>query len=201
MNIQNLKNAIPQEVLSQIPETVEKFKINTPLRLAHFLGQCAHESGNWKLKVENLNYSSASLQSVFRKYFVNESAAAPYARKPQMIANRVYANRMLNGNEASGDGWKFRGRGYIQLTGKQNYISFDATVKENILENPDLVADKYPLLSAAWFWDVNKLNELADKGATDSNVTAITKRVNGGTHGLADRLAKFKTYYKLLTLQ
>lgn len=198
MIIQNLKTVIPIEVLSQIPETVDKFKLSTPLRLAHFLAQCAHESGNWKLKVENLNYSSTALRSVFRKYFINESVAASYARKPQMIANKVYANRMLNGDEASGDGWKFRGRGYIQLTGKQNYTSFNSTVDENILEVPDLVANKYPLLSAAWFWDTNKLNTLADKGATDDHVTAITKRVNGGTHGLADRLAKFKTYYKLL---
>lgn len=198
MIIQNLKTVIPIEVISQISETVDKFKLNTPLRLAHFLAQCAHESGNWKLKVENLNYSSTALRSVFRKYFINESVAASYARKPQMIANKVYANRMLNGDEASGDGWKFRGRGYIQLTGKQNYTSFNSTVDENILEVPDLVANKYPLLSAAWFWDTNKLNTLADKGATDDHVTAITKRVNGGTHGLADRLAKFKTYYKLL---
>lgn len=198
MNIENLKNVISEEVLSQIPETVEKFKLNTPLRLAHFLAQCAHESGNWKFKVENLNYSAAALQSVFRKYFPDEATAAQYARKPESIANKVYANRMLNENEASGDGWKFRGRGYIQLTGRQNYTLFNASVEENVIQNPDIVAEKYPLLSAAWFWDANSLNNLADKGATDADVTAITKRVNGGTHGLADRLSKFKTYYELL---
>lgn len=198
MNLDNLKTVIPQEVLAQIPETVETFKLNTPLRLAHFLAQCAHESGNWRFKVENLNYSAQSLQSVFRKYFPTEALAAQHARKPQQIANRVYANRMQNGNEASGDGWRFRGRGYIQLTGKQNYTAFDAVVKDSILENPELVADKYPLLSAAWFWNANKLNALADKGATDADVTAITKRVNGGTHGLEDRLSKFKTYHRLL---
>lgn len=198
MNIQNLKNVISEEVLSQIPETVEKFNLNTPLRLAHFLAQCAHESGNWKFKVENLNYSAAALQSVFRKYFPDEATAAQYARKPESIANKVYANRMLNGDEASGDGWKFRGRGYIQLTGRQNYSFFNTAVEDNIIENPDLVAEKYPLLSAAWFWDSNNLNTLADKGDTDSDVTAITKRVNGGTHGLDDRLSKFRNYYKLL---
>jgi putative chitinase len=198
MNIQNLKTLISEEVLSQIPETVEKFNLNTPLRLAHFLAQCAHESGNWKFKVENLNYSAPALQSVFRKYFPNEATAAQYARKPEMIANKVYASRMLNGDEASGDGWRFRGRGYIQLTGRQNYSFFNAIVEENIIESPDLVAEKYPLLSAAWFWDSNKLNTLADKGATDADVTAITKRVNGGTHGLEDRLSKFKQYYTLL---
>lgn len=198
MNIENLKTVISEEVLSQIPETVEKFNLNTPLRLAHFLAQCAHESGNWKFKVENLNYSAAALQSVFRKYFPDEATAAQYARKPESIANKVYANRMLNGDEASGDGWKFRGRGYIQLTGRQNYSFFNTAVEDNIIENPDLVAEKYPLLSAAWFWDSNNLNTLADKGDTDSDVTAITKRVNGGTHGLDDRLSKFRNYYKLL---
>lgn len=198
MNIENLKTVISEEVLSQIPETVEKFNLNTPLRLAHFLAQCAHESGNWKFKVENLNYSAAALQSVFRKYFPDEATAAQYARKPESIANKVYANRMLNGDEASGDGWKFRGRGYIQLTGRQNYSFFYTAVEDNIIENPDLVAEKYPLLSAAWFWDSNNLNTLADKGDTDSDVTAITKRVNGGTHGLDDRLSKFRNYYKLL---
>jgi putative chitinase len=199
MNIEKLKTVIPDEVLSQIPETIAKFQLNTPLRLAHFLAQCAHESGNWKFKTENLNYSAPALQSVFRKYFPDEATAAQYARKPEMIANKVYASRMSNGNEGSGDGWRFRGRGYIQLTGKHNYSLFDTIVEENILENPDLVAEKYPLLSAAWFWDSNKLNTLADKGATDADVTAVTKRVNGGTHGLDDRLSKFKQYYNLLT--
>jgi putative chitinase len=198
MNIEKLKTVIPDEVLSQIPETIAKFQLNTPLRLAHFLAQCAHESGNWKFKTENLNYSAAALQSVFRKYFPDEATAAQYARKPEMIANKVYASRMSNGDEGSRDGWRFRGRGYIQLTGKHNYSLFDTIVEENILEAPDLVAEKYPLLSAAWFWDSNKLNTLADKGATDADVTAVTKRVNGGTHGLDDRLSKFKQYYNLL---
>jgi putative chitinase len=198
MNLDKLKGIITDEVLSQIPQTMEKFAINTPLRLAHFLAQCGHESGNWKFKVENLNYSAPALQSVFRKYFPDEATAAQYARKPEMIANKVYANRMANGDEASGDGWRFRGRGYIQLTGRQNYTSFDKVVNDDIITNPDLVAEKYPLLSAAWFWDNNKLNGLADKGATDGDVTTITKRVNGGTHGLDDRLSKFKQYYSLL---
>jgi putative chitinase len=196
--MEKLKGHIPDHVYNQIPDVISKFAINTPLRLAHFLAQCGHESGDWKFKTENLNYSAQALQSVFRKYFPDEATSAQYARKPEMIANKVYANRMANGGEASGDGWKFRGRGYIQLTGRQNYTSFDKVVEENLLENPDLVADKYPLLSAAWFWDNNKLNTLADKGSTDADVTAITKRVNGGTHGLEDRLSKFKKYYSLL---
>lgn len=198
MKIDGLNGIIPQEVLDQLPETISKFEINTPLRLAHFLAQCGHESGNWRFKVENLNYSAPALQSVFRKYFPDEATAAQYARKPEMIANKVYANRMLNGDESSGDGWRFRGRGYIQLTGRQNYSLFNAHIPEDIISTPDLVAEKYPLLSAAWFWDSNKLNSLADKGATDADVTAITRRVNGGTHGLDDRLSKFKQYYGLL---
>jgi putative chitinase len=198
MNLDKLKGIIPDEVLSQIPQTMEKFAINTPLRLAHFLAQCGHESGNWKFKVENLNYSAQALQSVFRKYFPDETTSAQYARKPEMIANKVYANRMANGDEASGDGWRFRGRGYIQLTGRQNYTSFDKVVDEDVLTYPDLVAEKYPLLSAAWFWDSNKLNVLADKGSTDADVTTVTKRVNGGTHGLEDRISKFRRYYTIL---
>jgi putative chitinase len=198
MNLDKLKGIIPDEVLSQIPQTMEKFAINTPLRLAHFLAQCGHESGNWKFKVENLNYSAQALQSVFRKYFPDEATSAQYARKPEMIANKVYANRMANGDEVSGDGWRFRGRGYIQLTGRQNYTSFDKVVDEDVLTYPDLVAEKYPLLSAAWFWDSNKLNALADKGSTDADITAITKRVNGGTHGLEDRISKFRRYYTIL---
>jgi putative chitinase len=115
-----------------------------------------------------------------------------------MIANKVYASRMANGDEASGDGWRFRGRGYIQCTGRYTYTEFDKVVDDDILANPDLVAEKYPLLSAAWFWDSNKLNALADKGSTDADITAITKRVNGGTHGLEDRIAKFRRYYTIL---
>jgi putative chitinase len=193
-----LKGHIPDSVLSQIPETAAKFGINTPLRLAHFLAQCGHESGGFKVVTENLNYSKAALQTLFRKYFPTEGLAAQYERKPERIANLVYANRMSNGNEASGDGWKFRGRGYIQCTGKFNYTKFGEAIKEDILSNPDLVATKYPLLSAAWFWSANGLNGLADKGATDADVTAITKRVNGGTIGLEDRLKHFKEYYSLL---
>ena len=121
-----------------------------------------------------------------------------YERKPEKIANLVYANRMGNGDKASGDGYRFRGRGYIQLTGKDNYSAFDKTVDENILENPDLVATKYPLASAAWFFHKNGLQKIADEGATDAVVTKVTKKVNGGTIGLPDRIKHFNEYYKLL---
>jgi putative chitinase len=194
MNLEKLSKKIPKEVLDQIPEVMEKFKINTPLRLAHFLAQCAHESGNFKATKENLNYGAAGLLSIFKKYFPTEALAKSYERQPEKIASRVYASRMGNGDEVSKEGFKFRGRGYIQLTGKDNYKAFDAMVPEDILANPDLVATKYPLLSAAWFWNKTSLNALADKGATDADVTAITKRVNGGTHGLPDRIAKFKVF-------
>ena len=197
MDIQKLKGHIPDTVLAQIPSVMEKFKIDTPLELAHFLAQCGHESGNFKAVSENLNYSADGLKKIFPKYFpgnLNES----YARKPEAIASRVYASRMGNGNEATKEGFKFRGRGYIQLTGKENYASFDKFVEDDILANPDLVATKYPLLSAAWFFSKNKLNEITSKGADDATVTAVTKRVNGGTLGLSDRIKHFKEFYTLL---
>lgn len=198
MNIDKLKGHIPDAVLSQIPAVMEKFQINTPLRLCHFLSQCSHESGNFKLVTENLNYGPVALLRTFKKYFSTETKASEYARKPEKIANVVYANRMGNGAESSGDGFKYRGRGYIQLTGKTNYAAFDKVVEENIVDNPDLVATKYPLLSAAWFWNSRNLNKVADGGATDEVVTKVTKLVNGGTIGLDDRIKHFKEYHALL---
>jgi putative chitinase len=198
MNISKLKGHIPDSVISQIPDVVDKFQINTPLRLSHFLAQCGHESGGFKLVNENLNYSTKGLLTTFKKYFPTQSLAEQYQRKPEKIASRVYGGRMGNGGEETKEGFKFRGRGYIQLTGKANYMEFDKVVSENILENPDLVATKYPLLSAAWFWGRNKLNSVADQGPTDAVVTSVTKRVNGGTIGLADRIKHFKEYYNLL---
>lgn len=198
MNLNKLNGNIPDNVLEQIPAVASKFEINTALRLAHFLSQCAHESGGFKFVTENLNYSADGLKKVFGKYFTQPGLAEAYARKPEKIASRVYGGRMGNGNEASMDGWKYRGRGYIQLTGKSNYTTFDAFVDDDIVNNPDLVATKYPLLSAAWFFHKNGINSISDKGATDAIVTSVTKRVNGGTNGLADRLKYFNKYYKLL---
>ena len=199
MEIKALETKIPESVLEQIPDVIEKFKIDTPLRLSHFLSQCAHESGNFKFVQENLNYSAKGLMSVFKKYFPNETLAKQFERKPNAIANRVYANRMGNGDFNSGDGSKFKGRGYIQLTGKDNYSAFDKVVEENILDNPDMVATKYPLLSAAWFFENNNLFKICDKGATPDVVLELTKRINGGTHGLIDRQKKFEAFYKLLS--
>lgn len=197
--LDNLKGHIPQAVIDQIPDTASKFGITNTLRLAHFLAQCGHESGGFKAVRENLNYSAKGLLGIFRKYFTNVNLAQQYERKPEKIANRVYASRMGNGNEASGDGFKFRGRGYIQLTGKDNYSLFDATVPESILTDPELVATKYPLASAAFFFKRNNLWAICDRGASVADVIAVTKRVNGGTIGLPDRIKHFNEYYKLLS--
>jgi putative chitinase len=198
MDVNKLKGHVPDAVIAQLPDTIAKFELNTPLRLAHFLAQAGHESGGFKAVNENLNYGAKGLLGIFKKYFPTPEKAALYERKPEKIANLVYGGRMGNGPEATGEGYKFRGRGYIQLTGKDNYKAFDAVVPENLLESPDLVATKYPLLSAAWFFHKNGLHKIADQGATDAVVTSVTKRVNGGTIGLADRIKHFKEYYALL---
>lgn len=199
LKFENLKGHIPDSVISQIPETAEKFELNTPLRLGHFLAQCGHESAGFRFVNENLNYSAKGLMGVFKKYFPNQTLAEQYQRNPEAIASKVYGGRMGNGPESTGEGWKFRGRGYIQLTGKDNYTLFDKEVPEDLLENPDLVATKYPLLSAAWFFHRNGLHKIADQGATDDIVTRITRRVNGGTNGLSDRIKHFNEYYQLLS--
>jgi putative chitinase len=198
MNLDRLKGHVPDAVIGQIPGVMEKFGVNTPLRLAHFLAQCGHESGGFRLTQENLNYSAKGLMGIFKKYFPTQALADAYARKPEKIANKVYGNRMGNGPETSGEGFKFRGRGYIQLTGKQNYTAFDLAVEDDILANPDLVSTKHALASAAWFWKKNGLNLIADTGSSTEVVTKITKRVNGGTIGLADRIKHFKEYHALL---
>ena len=198
LKLSKLKGHIPDAVIAMIPDTAAKFGINTPLRLAHFLAQCGHESGGFRATQENLNYSAKGLMGIFKKYFPNASLAAQYERKPAKIAAKVYGGRMGNGNEASGEGYKFRGRGYIQLTGKENYTAFGKSIGEDILSNPDVVSSKYALLSAAWFFSKNGLHKMADSGASDAVVTQITKRVNGGTIGLPDRIKHFKEYYKLL---
>jgi putative chitinase len=199
LNLDKLKGHIPDTVLAQIPETASKFEINTPLRLAHFLAQCGHESGGFKLTKENLNYSATGLKGTFSKYFKEPGLAESYERKPEKIANKVYADRMGNGPESSGDGSKYCGRGYIQLTGKDNYTAFGKSINEDMTLTPEKVSTHYALLSAAWFFNKNGLHKMADGGATDAVVTSITKRVNGGTIGLPDRIKHFKEYYSLLS--
>jgi putative chitinase len=197
LRIERLKGHIPDSIINQISDTASKFGITSTLRLAHFLSQCGHESGGFKVFSENLNYSADGLKKIFGKYFpgnLNES----YARNPEKIANRVYSSRMGNGDETSGDGYRFRGRGAIQLSGKSNYEAFDKFVEDDIIANPDLVATKYPLMSAAFFFNKNGLWKICDKGSSDSVVTELTKRINGGTLGIDDRIEKFKEYYSLL---
>jgi len=196
MDLNKLKGHIPDSVIAQIPEVMTKFKIDTAVKLSHFLAQCGHESGGFKVVNENLNYGAKGLLTIFKKYFPTEEKAKLYERKPEKIANLVYGGRMGNGAEPTGEGYKYRGRGYIQLTGKANYTEFDKVVTENIVENPDLVATKYPLLSAAWFFHKNCLSKCTD--ASDASVLAVTKCVNGGTIGLPDRQKHFKEYYNLL---
>ena len=204
MDLSRLKGHVPDTVIAQIPSIQEKFGVTTALRLSHFLAQAGHESGGFRVTQENLNYSAKGLVGIFKKYFkrpdgtIDEPKAAAYAKKPEKIANLVYGGRMGNGAEASGDGYKFRGRGYIQLTGKDNYTAFGKSIGVDMSVNPDSVASTHALTSAAWFWSKNKLNEIADTGATDEVVTKITKRVNGGTIGLPDRIKHFKEFHTLL---
>jgi putative chitinase len=198
LNLAKLKGHVPDNVIAMIPDTAAKFGINTPLRLAHFLAQCGHESGGFRATQENLNYSAKGLMGIFKKYFPTLALAQAYERKPEKIANRVYGGRMGNGPESSGEGYKFRGRGYIQLTGKENYTAFGKSIGEDMTVNQDKVAGPYALLSAAWFFSKNGLHRIADEGSSDAVVTKITKRVNGGTIGLADRIKHFKEYYHLL---
>ncbi len=167
LSIDKLKGKVPDTVLSQISETAKKFNITTNLRLAHFMAQCAHESGNWKYRLE-------------------------------LASGSAYEGRKDLGNTEKGDGVKFKGRGYIQLTGRANYGKFSKFIGEDCVANPNLVSDKYPLASAGFFFDSNKLWSICDLGSTDEIVTKVTKRVNGGTNGLADRLKHFKEYWKLL---
>lgn len=182
------KNKNPQEWFDGLYEQLPKFAIVTPARVAGFVSQCQHESLDFTVLTENLNYGAKGLMSIFKKYFPNEALAKQYERKPQMIANRVYSNRMGNGDEASGDGWTFRGRGLVQLTGRSNYTqcSRDLFGDDTLVEDPDVVANTpaYAVLSACWFWHKNRLNDICDRG----DVVLLSKRINGGTIGLADRI-------------
>ena len=195
--IKKLEMKLPKTIYDYLVYSKNNSNITNAYRLAHFLSQVAHESGNFKLVYENLRYSAAGLLKTFPKYFPTQDIANKYAMHPQMIGNRVYANRMGNGNEASGEGYLFRGRGYLQITGKENYKLFSEYIGEDCVSNPDFVATKYPMDSALWFFDRNKLWELCDI-STPKSVAAVTRRVNGGFNGLADRQAKFKSFMSWL---
>jgi putative chitinase len=178
------KNPYVDQWFHAISEILPEYEINTPQRVAAFLAQCAHESGGFIFLKENLNYKAASLRKVFPKYFPDDATAAAYANKPEKIANRVYANRMGNGDEASGDGFRYCGRGLIQLTGKDNYTFFAASLDIPVEEASEyLQTFEGAVQSACFFWEQNNLNQWADKG----DILTLTKRINGGTIGLEDR--------------
>ena len=191
---EQLKEMIPRNpYVSQWYEAISsilpEYEINTPQRVAAFLAQCAHESGGFVFLKENLNYKAASLRKVFPKYFPDDATAAAYAKKPERIANRVYANRMGNGDEASGDGWRYCGRGLIQLTGKDNYTFFAASLDIPVEEAAEyLQTFEGAVQSACFFWDQNNLNKWADSG----DILTLTKRINGGTIGLEDRIKHYE---------
>ncbi len=191
---QQLKEMIPRnpyvdQWYKAISEILPEYEINTPKRVAAFLAQCAHESGGFVFLKENLNYKAASLRKVFPKYFPDDATAAAYANKPEKIANRVYANRMGNGDENSGDGWRYCGRGLIQLTGKDNYTFFAASLDIPLDEASEyLETFEGAVQSACFFWEQNNLNQWADKG----DILTLTKRINGGTIGLEDRIKHYE---------
>jgi putative chitinase len=193
------RNKDPQGWTDSMNSVFPTYEINTPQRVAAFLAQCGHESAGWTVFEENLNYSAEGLNKIFKKYFPTLESAQPYARKPQLIANRVYSSRMGNGDEASGDGWKYRGRGPIQLTGKSNYTQYAKDMFEDwesLVNQPDWVTEDkdFALMSAIWFWNKNGLNALADR----EDLLAMTKRINGGTIGLEDRIKHYKEAIALL---
>jgi putative chitinase len=167
-----------------LEQALPDYDINTPPRVAAFVAQCAHESGGFKFLKENLNYKAESLSRVWPKYFKDPAVAQQYAHNQEAIANRAYANRMGNGNEASGDGWRFCGRGLIQLTGRSNYQAFADSIETDINDIPEYLATfEGAVQSACWFWESNNLNKWADAG----DILTLTKKINGGTLGLADR--------------
>ena len=182
---QMVKNPHIDHWYAALEQLLDDYDINTPLRVAHFVAQCAHESGNFVFIKENLNYKAASLQKIFSKYFPTAELAAQYANRPERIANRVYANRMGNGDEASGDGYRYCGRGLIQLTGKDNYTFFAGSLDISVEEASEYLATfEGSAQSACWFWEQNKLNRFADANDTKG----LTRAINGGYIGLEDRI-------------
>lgn len=181
------KNKEPQYWYNAMCEYLPKFEIVTPARVAGFIAQCQHESLDFTILTENLNYGAKGLRGLFGKYFPTDELAKQYERKPEMIANRIYASRMANGPETSGDGWKFRGRGILQITGRANYTqcSRDLFQDDTLVNDPDLVrTPEYAIITACWFWHKNQLNHICDTG----DIVLLSKKINGGTIGLEDRI-------------
>jgi putative chitinase len=192
------KNKNAEAWSKALNEVLPTYEINSTERIAAFLAQCGHESMGFTVLQENLNYSAEGLTKIFHKYFPTLESAQPYARRPEMIANKVYANRMGNSTEESGEGYRYRGRGPIQLTGKSNYTECSDFLfqDDTLIKDPDMLLDpEYALHSACWFWWKNALNNYADS----ADLVTMTKRINGGTIGLDDRIKHFNEYYKLLS--
>lgn len=196
--LNKLHNKIPIQVLNELGDVMKQFNITNSFRLTHFLAQVAHESGNFRHLRENLNYSAEGLLKVFPKYF-DKNTAPIYSRKPEQIANIVYESRMGNGNRLTGDGWRFRGRGYVMITGRNNYKAFSDHIGDaNIMINPDLIATKYPLTSAAWFFDKRGLWKICDEGVDLATIRKVSQRVNGGFNGISDRVSKTNVLFNIL---
>jgi len=186
---QMVKNPHIDKWYAALEQLLDDYEINTPQRVAAFVAQCAHESGNFVFIKENLNYKAASLMKTFGKYFPTADIAAQYANKPERIANRVYANRMGNGDEASGDGWRYCGRGLIQLTGRDNYTFFAGSMDIPVEEAAEYLATfEGAAQSACWFWETNNLNRYADSG----DIKGLTRAINGGYIGLEDRISHYE---------
>lgn len=185
--INKLNKFLPLEKLAQLPEVIDKFKIDNIYRLIHFISQTAHESGHFKFGEENLNYSVNNLMSIFGDYFPTSEKALEFAHNPEKIANHVYANRLGNGNEASGDGWLYRGRGDIQITGKYNYQKLKEFLSVDVVKDPDLISSKYSLSSAAFFFTQREIWPICDNGVSQKTIEIVTKKINPKEIGLLDR--------------
>ena len=190
-------NKQPEKLADELNMIIDRYNINTVNRISGFLAQCGHESLDFTVLKENLNYGAKGLMSTFKKYFPDEATALKYERKPEMIANKVYADRMGNGDERSGDGYKFRGRGAIQLTGKNNYTKFAASIGKPLDETIiHLETFAGALESACWFWNTNGLNETCDK----DDIILMTRKINGGTIGLEDRKKHYEANKKIFSV-
>lgn len=195
VDLAKLEHIIPVGVIKELSLIAQADSV---LKVSHFVSQCSHESVGFKKTAENLNYGSDALVRLFPRHFTAEQALK-YHRNPVMIANRLYANRMGNGDEASGDGNKYKGHGYIQLTGKDNHTLFSKSVGVDCVANPELISKRYPLTSAAWFFDVNGIWKLCEKGSSDQCIEKVTRVINGGTIGIDDRIKQFHSIFNALS--
>jgi putative chitinase len=200
MDTSKLSGTVPDSVIAQLDATIQQYPaINSEYRVAHLMGQAKEESEGYTHTHENLHYSGDALWSIFHTHFTDRNEAESYGRQPERIANRIYANRIGNGDESSGDGWNYRGRGYLQITGKDNYQAMGDAIGVDLVSNPDLVESDYPMMSAAWFFDSHNLWSICDKGVDAATITIVTEHVNGGQLGLSARVQYTTDIYNALT--